>query len=98
MATAFKLVADDSLENGDAPRQISPLHYQRWKDANGVLACSQHEQAFFPTPFDDLVRRVYHVQPPDVPRPTDGPHFSRAPRNRGELLSEPCSIFTNGRE
>ena len=89
------LMADDALEDMHATHQIIPIHYERWKNAEGVLASSEREQTFIPTTLYDFVRRFDYIETPDVASSANGSHFSGASRDRIKLLAEPCSVFTN---
>src|SRR6266849_5367555 len=96
--SGFRLMADDALENVHAAHQVIPVHYEGRKNAERVISSREREQTFVPTAVDDFIRRFDHVETPDVAGSTNGSHFSRASRDCVELITEPCSVFTNGPE
>jgi hypothetical protein len=57
----FPLLRDDLLDDGEPADKIVPVHYQRRKNTERVLACGQSENALIPTSFHDVAGRFQDV-------------------------------------
>src|ERR1700674_3973179 len=89
------LPRDDPLDNGEPARQIVPVHYQRRKNTERMLARRQRENTLVPSPLHDVTGRLKDVESPDEASSAYRANFPRAARNRIELLSEPRAILAN---
>src|SRR4051812_11235497 len=88
-------LCENALQHSEAALEVGSLHYERRKQSQCMIACSDYQQPFSPSALHDIGSKIDDIDPPHVTHSANCAHFGTASRKIVELCREPFAILTN---